>query len=110
MSTKTVRLRALAQQDVQDAIEYHRIQADEDVALGFVDAFQAALVQIGTHPESGSQRYGYELNLPGLRFWPLHRYPWLIFYMDTQVHADVWRVLHGKRELPASLGIPAEDR
>jgi toxin ParE1/3/4 len=37
------------------------------------------------------------LNLPGLRFWPLTRYPHLVFYIEMDDHVDVWRVLHGER-------------
>ena len=42
----------------------------------------------------------HELNLPGLRFWPLTRYPHLVFYVERPDHIDVWRVLHGTRDIP----------
>jgi toxin ParE1/3/4 len=43
------------------------------------------------------------LNLPGLRFWSLTRYPYLVFSMELDAHVDVWRVLHGQRDIPAWL-------
>ena len=43
------------------------------------------------------------LNIPGLRSWPLTRYPHLVFYMEREDHIDVWRVLHGVRDIPAWL-------
>jgi toxin ParE1/3/4 len=43
------------------------------------------------------------LNLPGLRFWPLQHYPQLIFYVEQPSYIDVWRVLHGQRDIPAWL-------
>jgi toxin ParE1/3/4 len=41
------------------------------------------------------------LNLPGLKSWPLTRYPCLVFYVERPDHIDVWRVLHGQRDVPA---------
>lgn len=56
---------------------------------------------IGRHPATGSPRYAHELNLPGLFAWPLTRYPHLVFYVEHSAHIDVWRVLHGQRDIPA---------
>lgn len=70
-------------------------------ALGFIDAIEAACRHIAGHPASGSLRYSHELHLPGLRAWPVKRYPHLIFYIERQGHVDVWRVLHGHRDIPA---------
>ena len=42
----------------------------------------------------------HELNLPGLRAWPLTRYPCLVFEVERSDHVDVWRVLHGQRDIP----------
>jgi toxin ParE1/3/4 len=33
----------------------------------------------------------------------LTRYPYLLFFMERDDHIDVWRVLHGKRDIPAWL-------
>lgn len=90
-------------QDVDDAIA-HYLQADAaSAALGFIDALERAYAHIGRHPATGSPRYGHELNLPGLRMWRLTRYPHLVFYMERTDHIDVWRVLHGQRDIPAEL-------
>ncbi|MBU6440076.1 MAG: type II toxin-antitoxin system RelE/ParE family toxin [Betaproteobacteria bacterium] len=48
-------------------------------------------------------RYAHELNLPGLRSWSLTRYPYLVFYVEQPDHVDVWRVLHGQRDISAWL-------
>ena len=55
------------------------------------------------HPATGSARYALELNLPGLRSWPLKHYPYLVFYVERADHIDVWRVLHSQRDIPAWL-------
>ncbi len=59
---------------------------------------------ISRHPSAGSTRYAFELDLPGLRCWPLARYPYRVFYVERDDHIDVWRILHGARDIPAWLG------
>jgi toxin ParE1/3/4 len=65
-----------------------------------VAAVQGAFGRIGARPGIGSPRYAHELGLPGLRVWPLRRFPYLIFYVERADHLDVWRVLHAQRDLP----------
>lgn len=69
--------------------------------MGLIDALEQAYKHISRHPTSGSPRYAHELNLPGLRSWPLTRYPYLVIYVERADHIDVWRVLHGHRDIPA---------
>jgi len=38
--------------------------------------------------------------LPELRFWRVRDYPYLLFYVEREDHIDLWRVLHGERDLP----------
>ena len=104
MSGKLVVPRARASQDIDDALNYYWTEAGETVALRFIDAVEAALRHLSAHPSSGSLRFAYELDLPGLRAWPLHQFPWLVFYSETDQQVDVWRVLHGRRDIPAWLG------
>jgi toxin ParE1/3/4 len=100
MSVKPVRLRSAAQQDVLDAIDYYLAEASERVALDFVDAVESAYRHIGRAPATGSSRYAHELNLPGLRSWPLTLFPYLVFFFEHQGQIDVWRVLHAARDIP----------
>jgi toxin ParE1/3/4 len=58
---------------------------------------------LSRYPQTGSSRYGHELDLPGLRMWPLKTYPFLIFYLEQPDHLDIWRVLHSQRDIPAGL-------
>nr|SPS06239.1 Plasmid stabilization system [Candidatus Nitrotoga fabula] len=101
MKAKPVVPRAQANQDVDEAIAYYLNEEAEQAALGFVDALEQAYSHISRHPATGSLRYAHELNLPGLRAWPLNRYPYLVFYFELPDHIDVWRVLHGQRDIPA---------
>ena len=100
MSSKPVVPRELANRDVENAIDYYLSENAEQAALGFIDALEKAYTHISRHPATGSSRYAHELDLPGLRFWPLPRYPHLVFYVELENHIDVWRVLHGQRDIP----------
>ncbi len=101
MSVKPVIPRALANRDVDQAIDLYLDEGGERVGLGFIEALEKAYRHIARHPASGSPRYAQELDLPGLRVWPLKRYPYLVFYVERDDHIDVWRVLHSQRDLPA---------
>lgn len=106
MKLKPVVPRRLAEQDVEAAIEHYLSENAEPAALGFIDALEDAFQHMGRHPGTGSPRYAHELNLPGLRSWPLTRYPYLVFYVEREHHIDVWRVLHAQRDIPAWMHEP----
>lgn len=103
MKSKPIIPREQASRDVDQAIDYYLGENAVDAALGFIDALEKAYGHIGRHPATGSSRYASELDLPGLRFWSLNRYPYLVFYLERSDHVDVWRVLHGKRDIPAGM-------
>lgn len=105
MKAKPIVPRAVARHDVDDAIAYYLREGTESAAVGFVDALEEAYRHIGRHPATGSPRYAFELDLFGLRSWTLKRYPYVVFYVEHDRHIDVLRVLHGMRDLPASLGL-----
>lgn len=98
---KPVIPRKLANRDVDEAIAHYVREADERVALRLVDALERAYRHMGRRPASGPPRYELDLKLPGLRAWPLERYPYVVFYVETKESIDVWRVLHGPRDIPA---------
>ncbi len=96
-------LRALAANDIDAAAAYYRNEAGPQIALDFVDALEAAINHLLEHPFTGSLRFGYELEIPELRSWPLQKFPYLIFYVPDGDRIDIWRVLHGRRDIPAYL-------
>ena len=106
MKAKAVVPRGQANQDVIEAIAYYLGEGAEQAALGFIEALEQAYDHLGRHPATGSPRYAHELNLPGLRSLPLARYPHLVFYVERSDHIDVWRVLHGERDIPAWMREP----
>ena len=103
MKKKVVVRRAGVDRDVQRAIDYSLSEATEQAALAFVHALERAYRHIGRHPASGSTRYAHELDLPGLRCWLVKPYVYLVFYVEHKDHVDVWRILHGQRDIPAWL-------
>ncbi len=109
MKAKPVIPRVAANRDVDEAIEYYLGEKTPQAASGFINALEKAYSHIGRHPAAGSQRYAHELNLPGLRSWPLARYPHQVFYVERDDYIDVWRVLHGQRDMAGWLCLPPSD-
>lgn len=106
MKSKPVLPRAQATRDAEDAIGYYRREGSAKTALAFVNALEQAFAHIARHPAGGNPRYGHELNLPGLRAWQVKGYPYLIFYVEGGRLIEVWRILHGERDIPAWLQVP----
>lgn len=88
--------------DVEEAVDYY-VQNYPEYTLAFIDALEQAYRHIQRQPGTGSPRYAHELNLPGLRFWGCNRFPYLVFYFESTGQIDIWRVLHGSRDIPAWL-------
>ena len=104
MTGKPVLLRQRAVRDADEALEYYFAEGGRSAALGFVGALEKAYAHIARYPDSGSLRYAHDLNLPGLRSWPLKRFPYLVFYVVQPGNVDVWRVLHAGRDIPVWMG------
>ena len=103
MKRKPVIPRALALQDVDDAVVYLLQQQATEAALNLIDSLEVAYTHISKNAATGSTRYAHALDLPGLRTWPLTGHPYLIFYVEQDAHIDVWRVLHMSRDIPQEL-------
>ena len=109
MIGKPVVLRERARRDVDAAVEYYQSEAGSTGALAFIDAVEVCLRQIGEHPAAGSSRHAYELGLPGLCFRTVVKFPYLIFHVEKEAEIDVWRVLHGARDVAAWMRESHED-
>jgi toxin ParE1/3/4 len=106
VTAKPVVPRSIANRDTDDAIAYYLSEDAGQAALDFIDALEQAYAHISHHPATGSPHYAHELNLPGLRFWPLANFPYLVFYVERPEHIDIWRVLHGQRDIQAWMQEP----
>ena len=105
---RAVELEARAERDIEAALHYYAVEAGEDVALRFISELNAAFEHLASHPQSGTLRWSYELGLPDLRSWSLQRFPYIVFYIGGPSAIDVWRVLHARRDIPASL-VPSDE-
>ena len=97
------KLRVLAATDIESAVIHYRNEAGTQIALEFVDELVAAIDHLCQRPHTGSLRFAYELEIPGLRSWSLRKFPYLVFYVPDDDRVDIWRVLHVRRDVPALL-------
>jgi toxin ParE1/3/4 len=102
MISKPVIRRAAADEDIGEAVDYY---AAESVATAdrFIDELKRYVQLIGKTPRIGSPRYSHELNIAGLRFQKVGKFPYLIFYVEHEEYIDVLRVLHEHRDMPRTL-------
>jgi len=92
-----------AMRDIEEAIDWYLAEVGVDTASGFANGLAAALQAIGRQPGIGSPRYAHRLGVPDLRSWAVKGYPFLMFYMEHDDAVDVSRVLHGARDIRATL-------
>lgn len=93
---------AIAEADVLAALDWYAKEAPH-MAGRFVSALEKAVARIERNPGIGSPRYAHELNIPRLRFWPLAKFPYAMFYVEHESHLDVIRVVHMSRDIPGTL-------
>lgn len=100
-------LRSLqARADIDNAIDYYLGEAPHMVDP-FVDALEKGTAHIQRAPGTGSPRYAHELDMPGLRFWLLGKFPYGLFYLEHEDHLLIIRLVHMSRDIPASLHSPS---
>lgn len=102
VSPKQVIRSAQAQLDVQEALTYYQLEAPHAVDA-FVNSLERAVAHIQRAPGTGSPRYAFELDIPGLRFWLLNKFPYGLFYFEQDDQLLVTRLVHMARDIPASL-------
>jgi toxin ParE1/3/4 len=103
MTIRPVIPRDRAIQDVEHAIGYYLDEGAAHAASDLIDALQAVYRLIGLHPGIGSPRYGYELDVPGLRGKALEHFPFTVLHVERTRHIDVLRILHQRRDIPELL-------
>jgi toxin ParE1/3/4 len=94
-------LREAARSDIDEAVAYYVAQGALASATEFLEQLERALGLMARHPQAGSTRYAHVLGLPELRSWLIDGFPYSVFYVARPNHLDVWRVLHGQRDIPA---------
>lgn len=92
----------LAQADIEASLDYFLSEAPH-VADEFLNALEKAVIHIERAPGTGSLRYAHELDLPGLRFWVVAKFPYSLFYLEREDYLLVMRLVHHSRDIPATL-------
>jgi toxin ParE1/3/4 len=83
--------------DLQAIYRYIR-QDDEPVARRFLEAAYDSFEFLADHPMIGRARP--EFSHPGLRSWRVQGFRnYLVFYRPLEDRIQIWRVLHGSRDL-----------
>jgi toxin ParE1/3/4 len=95
--------RRLAVLDIEQATEYYEVNAGDAVAMDFLDDLEATLETLCRLPGAGSPKYGERMKVEGLRSQPLGHFPYVILYVPRLDRLEVWRVLHGRRDIPSRL-------
>lgn len=103
MTGKPVRPRVTATADFDQITDFYVDEAGAGVAERFGLALTEAYAVLEAHPAAGSPAPEKLYRRPGLRTWPVKGFPYLICYFDTPDHVDVWRILHGARDLGSLL-------
>jgi toxin ParE1/3/4 len=102
VTPKPVLRRARARADIEAAFDRY-MQEDPDLAYDLIRELEEVIQVIGEFPATGSGRYAELLAIPDLRSRALQRFPYVVFYIERDDHIDVWRVLHGHRDIGSLL-------
>lgn len=98
--------RIKAEDDLDKVCAHFLSTAGTDTVVDFLLDFDKAIAMISQFPGTGSPRYGYEVELEGMRYWSMKRFPYLIFYMEKEHCIDVWRVMHSSMDIGSELDDP----
>lgn len=100
-----VRLRSAAEQDVADQALYYQ-EVSVELALRFLDAFDAAASLIQCSPEIGGNCEFRRPPFDAIRVWPVGGgfKNVLVFYRVLDDEIEFVRVLHGARDLDIVFG------
>ena len=99
MTVRTIAPHRHAIADAHDIICYYREQAGTAVAENFAIEIDEAYARLKQHPNIGSPRPALDLDIDGVKSWALKRFPHQIFYEIQNVHVELWRILHPRRDI-----------
>ena len=94
--------REIVECDLQNAARFLRRYSSVARVREFLQAVHATYRLLGEFPELGRTRA--DLPEPNLRSFGVRGFPkWLIFYRPAPEKVEIWRVLHGARDLDREL-------
>ena len=95
----------LFEADLTAQFVWYAERGGTDLAWRFFAAVESTVTQLAGQPELGRLRSFPNPNLQGLRSFrvepPFDQ--WVVFYRATPVTVQIWRLMHGARDLPRRL-------
>lgn len=89
--------------DLDNAVLWYAKEAGAKTAERFVEAVEQAEASALAYPGLGSTRFANLVKPLDLRTLPIRDFPYLYFYLPTDVGIDVIRVLHTAQDIPRHL-------
>lgn len=100
---KPVVFRRSARIDVEAAADWYAAHAGQRIAMRFARALSQTVQGINQRPTLGSLRYEALAAAPGLRSRVVKGFPYAVLYVVGPNRIEIWRVLHGARDIPSVL-------
>ena len=100
---KRLEVRTRAVEDIVAATDFYAA-ASQLLASRWLTALERTVSQIGRRPTFGSTAFAQHLDIPGLRHRSIPQFPYLVFYLETDLSVVVVRVLHERRDVLGELG------
>lgn len=94
---------AAAEAAFLETLDFYSDTAGDEVALRFVEAWDALAILLKEHPLAGSQRFEAGLGIQGLRSIPVTNFPYIAFYTVSDDMLRIVGLLHTSRDLPKKL-------
>jgi toxin ParE1/3/4 len=99
---KRIEIRGAAVRDIDSATEYYGAESTA-LAERWLDTLRRAITYVQRHPTFGSTTFAEQVSLPGIRHRPVSRFPYLVFYVESEHSIVVVRVLHERRDVVGEL-------
>ena len=100
---KQAHLRPLAENDLVTRTRHYNKNSSPALGERFFDTALAALRPIQRMPGIGSPRIGELCDIPDLRDWPIPGFPVRWYYLETDTHLDIIRLLADTQDLQSIL-------
>lgn len=99
-----IRYRAIAADDVEQAVARYAHESGPHLADRFIDALRDVQARILAFPDAGSPRFAYLVRPLDIRVVPIAGFAYLVFYLARADVIDIVRVVHSTRDIPKHLG------
>lgn len=96
-------LRPRAEIDLIEITQWYAEQGGLALGERFFDSARAAVKRIESSPGLGSPRWADFVDMPGLRSWPVDRFPVRWCYLERPDYIDVLRLLGERQDIEAIL-------